>query len=262
MIFGSWSPGRRNGSKAKSTTTASSSSVGSSGKNNPLLPRRRSNEESSSTGAVNNGSRRSTHHSHSHPNCSSAVLDRTTSARRAIDPLQESESKSKSCHTSSSGSGSRRGRLKLDQDEDRASNMKSTSGHDHHHHHHSHKTRRRHTTRPRTKKAPRFKYSFLVKCLGVHRPDPTQKMMQYEIIDVNALAFPRLRVEWREDNVCPFCRFPCVRYLFDRSFVGEGCNVRVYSGSCSRFWLAIVYCFFVPLIIIIIINILRHPVTR
>ena len=72
------------------------------------------------------------------------------------------------------------------------------------------------------KKPPRFKHAFLCRCLGIpgsivkpgdnhakHIAPPVH--LQYEIVELNDLGLPRLRVEWREDNVCPFCAFSFVR---------------------------------------------------
>ncbi len=60
----------------------------------------------------------------------------------------------------------------------------------------------------RRKSSPlKRKRSFLLRCLGKHQAPE----IHYEIAELDDFCFTRLRVEWRDDNVCPFCAFPAVR---------------------------------------------------
>jgi hypothetical protein len=57
--------------------------------------------------------------------------------------------------------------------------------------------------------------------------DGENSQLQYEIIELDELAFPRFRMEWREDNVCPFCSFNAVsewRAFGKKSFVSVSWN--------------------------------------
>jgi hypothetical protein len=129
-----------------------------------------------------------------------------------------------SAHNKKPKSSRRVGKLKLKLDHDNDVLMDTTKKSSDR----SHNKKRRRLSRA-GKKPPRFKHAFLVRSLvagtpvvGVTSSTSDEKeeeeddeyyppQMQYEIVELNDLAFPRLRVEWREDNVCPFCAFQCVR---------------------------------------------------